>query len=138
MPISESLIPKDARRITLSVIIMVLDSFEGALDSPSLMTSMMCRLSRIGLSDNRLLAINNIVVAATRLPIMKEKRIPKGPEPIDSRINAVKNLALVATISKTSTLFAFEIPSSAKRPTKPIGERTSIAIATHKYPLRDA
>src|SRR5829696_8264045 len=98
MPISESLIPKEARRITLSVIIIVLDSFEDALDNPSLITSMTYLLSRTGLSDNRLPASNNMVIAATRLAIMKDKRIPKAPKPIDSRIYADKNLAPVAAI----------------------------------------
>src|SRR5919109_542065 len=139
MPILESLIPKGASRITLSVIIMVLDNFEGALDNPSLMTSMMYLLSRTGLTDNRLPAINNIVIAPTRLAIMKEKRIPKAPKPIDTRIYAVKNLAPVAAIVKTSTLLAFEIPSNAKRLMKLIDEKTSNTTATNNtYPSRDS
>jgi hypothetical protein len=52
-------------------------------------------------------------IADTTLAIKKEKRIPKTPKPIDSRMYAVKNLAPVAPILKTSTLLAFEIPSNA-------------------------
>jgi hypothetical protein len=74
-----------------------------------------------------------MVTAATKLAIMKEKRIPNAPRPIESKINAVKNLATVETISKTNTLFAFEIPSNAKRPTKLIAGRTSNAMDTHMY-----
>src|SRR5215216_27707 len=138
MPIFESLIPKEARRITLSVIIIVLDSFEGALDNPSLMTSMTYLLSRIGLSDNRLPATANMVIAVTRLAIINDKSMPKAPKPIDNRIYADKNLAPVAAISKTSTLLAFEIPSNAKRLTKPIGERISSATARPTYAPKDA
>jgi hypothetical protein len=84
MPISESLIPKEARKITLRVIIMVLDSFEGALDNPSLITLMMYLLSRTNVSGNLRLTIANIPTADMRLAITKEKRIPKAPKSIDS------------------------------------------------------
>ena len=67
----------------------------------------------------------------------KEKRIPKAPRPIDTRIYATKNLPEVERISKISTLLALDIPSKAKRAIKLIGERASNATATHKNSLRD-
>jgi hypothetical protein len=80
-----------------------------------------------------------MVIAVTRLAIMKEKRIPKAPKPIVSRIYAIKNLATLAAISRTRTVLAFEIPSNAKRLMKVIGEKTSNAMATNNtYPSRDA
>src|SRR5919106_1198677 len=79
MPISESPIPKEARRITLSVTIVILDSFEGILDNPSLTTSIMCLLSRTNLSGSRDLTIANIPTDIKRNAITKEQAIQQPP-----------------------------------------------------------
>jgi hypothetical protein len=86
MPISELLMPKDARRTMLRLTIIVLENLDGVLTSPSLMISLVYfKLPTLN-PNALLLATAKVALVITRVCSKNDRSRPKAPNPID--INA--------------------------------------------------
>ena len=137
MPISEVLIPKEARRTTLKLTRSILENLDGAFTNPSLIISFAYFILP-NLNPNVLVVTAKVVPVIKRPCNRNDRRIPKVPKPVDTKAYPVINLMAVPIISINNMFFTSEIPSNAKRKTKPGEEIMNNAMAIQAKPRNDS